>query len=259
MKSRPFFLTLFALSLILFSCSNEKSNWSKAKLENTLQSYKSFSFKYPDGVFSDSARLCIKLIEYNNAQTANTVDSLKAFVAKYQHDSLALRAQAIIDNYWIVTDLSYTIEKSISITGAFSETTLTAKEGHIICVHGNFSVAENSNDSVLLSDITLAGRSSDSSSSSNWKFQPLAVGTFNNGECTYDDFQSILRGTVEVRLPSQLGFIFSKPTEGATGILALIGKNVPFCLAFPASSIPNSGLTLTLENRSFPIVLNINK
>ncbi len=294
MKTKLFFIPLFIIFLIFYACVSENSRWNDTKLENTTEAYESFLEKFPEGVYadsasiileglyfnlareadsiknyenflvkypkglySDSARLCIKLIDYKIADSLNTVEAFEEFIDKYPGDSLAEKSKLIIDNFWIITDIDYSIVNSIEAYCGMSETTIKAKTGHIITLHGNFSVAANSNKKAWLSDIKLSGRYKDDLKGTNWESEVLAYGLNGTGSCSFYDNSCLITGEMTITVDAGYGIGFKRMKSGTPGEFYIIGNTVPICLAFRVPEIPDDFLYLTFEYRDFPIPIKI--
>ena len=174
---------------------------------------------------------------------------------KYPDDSLAKKSQLIIDNFWIIKDINYSIVTEIKATCGMSKMAVTAEEGHIITINGNFSVPPNTNKSIMLSDIKLSGGYSDETKKTSWEFEPTAFGMGGKGSCSFYYEECIVKGAFSVEDLSGHGIKFDREKEGGPGELSIIGNIVPLCFAFPAPEIPNDYLYLTFEYRDFPIKL----
>jgi len=293
MKTRLLFIPVLLTGLAFFSCISENTRWNNTKLENTITAYElflqkyadgefadsasflleelyfknaksidsinvyeNFLIKYPEGPYADSAHLFIKLIDYKIADSLNTVEAFEEFINKYPGDSLAEKSKLIIDNFWIVTDIDYSIVNSIEAYCGISKTTIKAKAGHIITLHGNFSVAANSNKKALLSDIKLSGRYKDDLKGMNWESEVLAYGLNGTGSCSFYDNSCLITGEMTITVDAGYGIGFKRMKSGTPGEFSIIGNTVPICLAFRVPEIPDDFLYLTFEYRDFPIKLN---
>jgi hypothetical protein len=249
---------LTAVCLLINSCVSEKTTWDKARLENTVRSYEAYMAKHPDGIYCDSARMFIKFLDYQVAESTNTTGSYEEFIRKYPDDSLSIAAQSILENFWIITGLECSAVESVKASCGFSETTVTATEGRIVVIHGNFSVSAKSNNSVAIKDISVSGNLADSSENAEWQYEPIAIGTYIKEECSFFGFNCVLSGSVQITSPEGVGFEFSKENENAPGIISLVGDTVPMCIAFPVSDALGEDFLLNIENRSFSVTISEN-
>jgi len=291
MKARSFIITLFLIFFILSSCVSEKKRWNETKLENTIAAYElflqkytkgeftdsaslvleelyykqaksidsihvyeNFLTKYPEGAYSDSVRLFIKLIDFKTTDSINTVEAFKKFIEKYPGDSLAEKSRLIIENFWIIKDIDYSVVSSISASNGWGTTTITPKKGYkLITLQANLSLDPNSNKTAKLSDITLSGRYKEGpNKNSLWSSKLLDFG-LGGSSCSYYDINSMISGKMTIQNDAGYGIGFKKAGENSPGIFYIIKNNVPVCLAFSVPEIPDDYFYLTFEYRDFPI------
>lgn len=292
MKTRSVYILIFLIGLIFSSCVSEKKRWSETKLENSIAAYElflekydegefsdsasllleelyyieaksidsihvyeNFLTKYPEGIYSDSVRLFIKLIDYKTADSINTVEAYKNFIEKYPEDSLAEKSKLIIENFWIIKDIEYSVVSSVEASNGWGSTTFTPNKGYkLITLEANFSLDPNSNKTAKLTDIKLSGRYKDGPEKNTlWDVPLLLFGLGGDGSCSYFDSDAIIEGEITITNDAGYGIGFKKSSKNAPGLFYIMKNDVPVCLVFSVPEIPDDYFNLTFEYKDYPI------
>lgn len=66
------------------SLKKEESAYNKAVKENTVESYKKFIEKYPDGANTENAKRKLVKLEWEKAAAENTVEAYRTFIKEYK-------------------------------------------------------------------------------------------------------------------------------------------------------------------------------
>jgi cell division septation protein DedD len=92
-----------AVTLLLVSCSAEKSDWQDAQAADTAEAYEQFISKHPQSALANEARTRTKQLEeekdWEKATGIDTADSYQAFLAKYPEGKWSEEARIRIENF----------------------------------------------------------------------------------------------------------------------------------------------------------------
>lgn len=92
-----------AVTLLLVSCSAEKSDWQDAQAADTAEAYEQFISKHPQSALATEARTRTKQLEeekdWEKATGIDTADSYQAFLAKYPEGKWSEEARIRIENF----------------------------------------------------------------------------------------------------------------------------------------------------------------
>jgi len=83
-------VVVLLIAMLLFGC--EKNEWAKVQKTNTVEGYKAFVQKYPNGKFAAAANTAIEGIEWQKAEQANTIEAYEGFLASYSSSMNAATA-----------------------------------------------------------------------------------------------------------------------------------------------------------------------
>ncbi len=98
-KKKGVFLLFLILSTLLFlaSCASDEQAWEDAVEENTIESYKEYLEKYPEGEYAQEAKDEIhelsEAVAWEDAVEKNTVESYKEYLEKYPEGEYAQEAK----------------------------------------------------------------------------------------------------------------------------------------------------------------------
>jgi len=270
------------MSLVLVQCTSEQKSWEKTKTAHNRAAYEKYLKKYPEGMYSDSARVIledlvfknavsadsvplfesfiqdypqsqfvdsakylIEKIHFNQAKSANTEIAYKDFLKQYPEGTFAKKARHFINNLWIIKDLTYTVITEISGSSApHTKLFKKAKTGCIIEISGLFIVPESKNATVKFKDITLSGESSDRDKKVSWEMSPLGSGMRGKKGCSYHFMDHMIKGAVSIKSLSGEGFELAKDYAEDPGTMTILGKQLQLCLAFAVPKVPKNPLTL---------------
>jgi hypothetical protein len=73
------------------------SRWRRAEILGTPSGYEDFLTRYPEGVFSDSARLRIEQLNFAAAESANSIETYRRFLDKYPAGKSTDRVEQAIE------------------------------------------------------------------------------------------------------------------------------------------------------------------
>jgi len=76
-------IVMLFVFIIIFGCTSKKKNWENTKLKNTTLSYENYLNKYPQGLYSDSAKIHLEKLYFQEALFADTIPNYEAFINKY--------------------------------------------------------------------------------------------------------------------------------------------------------------------------------
>jgi len=81
----------------LWSCNKDKNTWESAQRNNTVESYKDYISKFPDGNYKNQADSCIQTLIWNNSQKTNTVESYENYINVYPNGYYKLKADSLLE------------------------------------------------------------------------------------------------------------------------------------------------------------------
>jgi len=104
MSSNKWVLSVFcAMSLALFGCSRQQSDWQKTRETNTTESYEQFLKKYPTGEFTAQAEARVKELyeerDWQKARDLDTPEAYQAFLKQYPDGKWTEEARIRVENF----------------------------------------------------------------------------------------------------------------------------------------------------------------
>lgn len=94
---------VIAITLLLVSCSAEKSDWQATQAADTVEAYQQFISKHPQSAMVSEARERTKQLaeekDWEKATGIDTADSYQAFVSKYPEGKWSEEARIRIENF----------------------------------------------------------------------------------------------------------------------------------------------------------------
>jgi cell division protein FtsN len=92
-----------AMSLALFGCSRQQSDWQKTRETNTTESYEQFLKKYPTGEFTAQAEARVKELyeerDWQKARDLDTPEAYQAFLKQYPEGKWTEEARIRVENF----------------------------------------------------------------------------------------------------------------------------------------------------------------
>jgi hypothetical protein len=82
---------------ILFSCSAEKKDWKNAERLNTIEAYKAFLVKYPQGKFAGSANAIIEELIWQRTLEDSSLDGYELYLKLFPQGKFANKAKVNIE------------------------------------------------------------------------------------------------------------------------------------------------------------------
>jgi len=115
-----------AMSLALFGCSRQQSDWQKTRETNTTESYEQFLKKYPTGEFTAQAEARVKELyeerDWQKARDLDTPEAYQAFLKQYPEGKWTEEARIRVENFTLAqapsgsgTAASAAADSSISV------------------------------------------------------------------------------------------------------------------------------------------------
>ena len=91
------FISLLVL-ILMVNCASQKSYLNKAMQENTIEAYKGFLQKYPNGEYSEKVKKHLIKLEFDKAKNENTIKAYEIFLQKAFAIQGPVIIKASIDN-----------------------------------------------------------------------------------------------------------------------------------------------------------------
>lgn len=91
---------LFVISILISGCNTEKKEWENSKLENTILVYEDFLNSYPEGLYSDSARIHLESLYFEEALLADTIPVCESFLQKYPQSVFADSIKILLEKLY---------------------------------------------------------------------------------------------------------------------------------------------------------------
>jgi len=92
-----------AMSLALYGCSRQQSDWQKTRETNTTESYEQFLKKYPTGEFTAQAQTRVKELyeerDWQKARDLDTPEAYQAFLKQYPDGKWTEEARIRVENF----------------------------------------------------------------------------------------------------------------------------------------------------------------
>lgn len=92
-----------AISILLVSCSAEKSDWQAAQSADSVEAYEQFITKHPQSALANEARARTKQLaeekDWEKATSVDTADSYQAFLGKYPDGKWSEEARIRVENF----------------------------------------------------------------------------------------------------------------------------------------------------------------
>lgn len=94
---------VIAISILLVSCSAEKSDWQSAQSADSVEAYEQFITKHPQSALANEARTRTKQLaeeqDWEKATSVDTADSYQAFLGKYPDGKWSEEARIRVENF----------------------------------------------------------------------------------------------------------------------------------------------------------------
>ncbi len=94
---------VIAISILLVSCSAEKSDWQAAQSADSVEAYEQFITKHPQSALANEARTRTKQLaeekDWEKATSVDTADSYQAFLGKYPDGKWSEEARIRVENF----------------------------------------------------------------------------------------------------------------------------------------------------------------
>jgi cell division septation protein DedD len=94
---------VIAISILLVSCSAEKSDWQSAQSADSVEAYEQFITKHPQSALANEARTRTKQLaeeqDWEKATSVDTADSYQAFLGKYPDGKWSEEARVRVENF----------------------------------------------------------------------------------------------------------------------------------------------------------------
>lgn len=94
---------VIAISILLVSCSAEKSDWQAAQSADSVEAYEQFITKHPQSALANEARARTKQLaeekDWEKATSVDTADSYQAFLGKYPEGKWSEEARIRVENF----------------------------------------------------------------------------------------------------------------------------------------------------------------
>lgn len=92
-----------AISILLVSCSAEKSDWQSAQSADSVEAYEQFITKHPQSALANEARARTRQLaeekDWEKATSVDTADSYQAFLGKYPDGKWSEEARIRVENF----------------------------------------------------------------------------------------------------------------------------------------------------------------
>ena len=92
-----------AISILLVSCSAEKSDWQSAQAADSVEAYEQFITKHPQSALANEARARTRQLaeekDWEKATSVDTADSYQAFLGKYPDGKWSEEARIRVENF----------------------------------------------------------------------------------------------------------------------------------------------------------------
>jgi outer membrane protein assembly factor BamD (BamD/ComL family) len=121
--SKRCILWLILIPILSFSCSAERGDWKKAKSQHSIEAYKEYLAKHPEGKHAVEAKEKITELYYEQAVSAHTIEAYQDFLAKYPEGLYAGRAKVKI------SELHYEQAESMNTIEAYQDFLAKDPEG----------------------------------------------------------------------------------------------------------------------------------
>ena len=102
---RILFIGVLCLICSISVFSQSKKIWDNTQSLNSIAGYEDFLNKYPDGKYSEIAKLNLQELAYFNAEKINTIQVYEEFLLKYSQSQFASDARKRIDKLNLLHDL----------------------------------------------------------------------------------------------------------------------------------------------------------
>jgi cell division septation protein DedD len=94
---------VIAISILLVSCSAEKSDWQAAQSADSVEAYEQFITKHPQSALANEARARTRQLaeekDWEKATSVDTADSYQAFLGKYPDGKWSEEARIRVENF----------------------------------------------------------------------------------------------------------------------------------------------------------------
>jgi cell division protein FtsN len=91
------------ISIGIYGCSRQQSDWEKTRAANTTDSYEQFLKKYPNGEFTAQAQARVKELyeerDWQKARDADTQEAYQAFLKQYPEGKWTEEARIRVENF----------------------------------------------------------------------------------------------------------------------------------------------------------------
>ena len=96
------FLTalLLFIAILISGCNAEKKEWENSKLENTVLVYEDFLNNYPEGLYSDSARIYLDSLYFKEALIADTITEYESFLQNHPQSIFVDSIQILLEELY---------------------------------------------------------------------------------------------------------------------------------------------------------------
>jgi outer membrane protein assembly factor BamD (BamD/ComL family) len=86
--------------IIISGCASEKKEWENTKQKNTTFAYEDYLNSYPKGLHSDSAKIHLESLYFQDALYADTIPLFETFINKYPQSTYSDSAQALLEKLY---------------------------------------------------------------------------------------------------------------------------------------------------------------
>ncbi len=94
---------VIAISILLVSCSAEKSDWQAAQSADSVEAYEQFITKHPQSALANEARARTRQLaeekDWEKATSVDTANSYQAFLGKYPDGKWSEEARIRVENF----------------------------------------------------------------------------------------------------------------------------------------------------------------
>ena len=120
---------VLVVSVVFLSCNREESDWSNASTRNSIEAYKEFVQKHPDGSMVEEAMLRIAALEekeeWEEMLQENDIDGYRRFLEKWPNSSHGDEALRIVEEFERIQEAGRLAELAALEYFSFSQHPLT--------------------------------------------------------------------------------------------------------------------------------------
>lgn len=125
---------LFLLTfLFLASCTSDSKEWEKARLSDSLSSYKYYLSKYPEGQYKSMAVNAIDSINIRMADSINTWQAYQNFVDSFPDSRyMEYARKKVAKEWWSVSNIQNKVFKSLSMGNALNAIKISSESSEVL-------------------------------------------------------------------------------------------------------------------------------